>query len=199
MNKKYLSDFLKHQTIIIVVSLILVILITGSVSHAYFTASVKGTPTSVKATSGSLNITFSSSSSNTSSKIYIQSDSDVGQTNPYTLTVKNGGTVAAAYDIVVTPTNTNGVNASDIKYQLTQTNGSSSSTSGTLNSSSSHIKHVTSISPNGTDTYSLKIWVSSSMTESSQESALSGSKKVNLQVQVVSKASAVSSQLSSIS
>ncbi len=199
MNKKYLSDFLKHQTIIIVVSLILVILITGSVSHAYFTASVKGTPTSVKATSGSLNITFSSSPSSTSSKIYIQSDSDSGQTNPYTLTVKNGGTVAAAYDIVVTATSgTNNVNASDIKYQLTKTGESSNSTS-SLSSSRNVIKHVTSISPNGTDTYSLKIWVSSSMTESSQESALSGSKKVNLQVQVVSKASAVSSQLSSIS
>ncbi len=199
MNKKYLSSFLKHQTITIVISLILVILITGSVSHAYFTASVKGTPTSVKATSGNLNITFESSSSNTSNKIYIQADSD-GQKNNnyYTLTVKNAGTVAAAYDIVVSTTDTNGVNASDIKYQLTKTNGSSSSTSGTL-TSSSHIKHVTSISPSSTDTYSLKVWVSSLMTVSNQESALSGSKKVNLQVQVVSKASAVSSQLSSIS
>ncbi len=207
MNKKNLSSFLKHQTIIIITSLILVILITGSISHAYFTASVSGSSSSVTATSGNLNITLNSTSPNSSNgKIYIQADPS-GQDNPYTLTIKNDGDVAAAYDIVVINTS-GGIAEHDIKYKLTksgETSGTSSPLGNSTDAPSSYtkstvIKHVTTpLAVGAIDKYDLSFWISSSMAESSQDSILSSNKKVNLQIKIVSKASADSSQLNSIS
>lgn len=206
MNKKNLSSFLKHQTIIIITSLILVILITGSISHAYFTASVSGSSSSVTATSGNLNITLNSTSpSSSNGKIYIQADPS-GQDNPYTLKIKNAGDVAAAYDIVVINTS-GGIAERDIKYKLTksgETSGTFSplgnSTTAPSSSTSTVIKHVTTpLAVGATDEYKLSFWISSSMAESSQDSILSSNTKVNLQIKIVSKASADSSQLNSIS
>ena len=197
MGKKRLLKFFQHQTILVIISLIVVILITMAASNAFFTATVKGDPVPVNVTSGDLDITFTSSSNNIDKKIYIQTDEEGKNTNPNNFTIKNSGNVLAAYDIVIVNTS-DGIEGKDIRYKLNKTNESGIITN-LDTQEQTVIKHVESIAPGAADSYELRVWLSNEIADSNQEEVLSKQKKVKLEMKIVSKASANSSELSNIS
>ena len=97
MDKKSLTNFLKHQTLMLYLSLLLIVLGTSAVSYALFSVTKYSTKEQV-VQSGTFDIEFTEGSTITKN-VYVSTDEEGMATDGYTFSVTNNGSIAASYAI----------------------------------------------------------------------------------------------------
>ena len=191
MDRKYMSNFLRRQSFVILSSLVVVVLSITLASTAIFTFSQNSSEDQLSESSKFF-VTFVNGSKITND-VYITEDSEGMASTPYEFTVKNedesgnASTVSVSYVILVGRSSnaSNHIDNNYIKYSIDgeapRTLGNSNVYSGTDDTNKMYSIKVNNLSAGGSKTHYLRVWID----KSAADDANVVGKTVSLSIQVI--------------
>ncbi len=186
MDKKNLTNFLRRQSFAIFSCLIVILLGTILVSSAAYT-SIHNSETNQTVQSGTFNIAFSQGNTITND-VFIATDEEGMQTDGYSFTVSNDGSIASSYAILLGRSNNisgTPVANSYFRYSL---DGAAprSLTNADIYSGSSENNYqynieIENLEGNKAKSHTLRVWLD----EATPDDVLADGQVVNLSIQIV--------------
>lgn len=180
MNKKALTGFLKRQTFVIYLSLLVIVLGTSAISYALFSVTKYSEKDQVVQT-GTFNVSYEKGDT-IAEDVFVLSDEDGMNTDSYTFTVSNSGSIQASYVVLLGKTaGVSGTFVGDsyFRYSLDNAPAKSLSTQSTYNNSGMYILETMTLNSGASKEHKLKVWLSSTTPNTEL------GKIVNLSIQVV--------------
>ena len=142
-----------NKNVVVISLCILVLLIAGSISYAYFTAGVLGNEEAkeVNVTTGTMNLVYSGENQ------LNMANALPGATQSVTFTIKNTGSLPAIYSVDIIDVVNNFADKNDLVYSLSSDNAGGSKSETVVPSTNGTLIPVVGINPGITQTYTLTI------------------------------------------